>query len=114
MKQSVTLLKALADKNRIRILKMLEKKSLCVCEITAILGLAVSTTSNHLSKLKDAKLIFEQKEGNWVNYHLNKATQNKYAREALALIEAWLNEDDIIQKDLVKINQVNRIDLCKG
>ena len=49
MKQSVTLFKALADKNRIRILKMLEKKSLCVCEITAILGLAVSTTSKHLS-----------------------------------------------------------------
>ena len=114
MKQSVILFKALADKNRIRILKMLEKRSLCVCEITAILGLANSTTSKHLSILKDAKLIFEQKEGKWVNYHLNKTTQNKYAREALTLIKTWMNEDDIIQKDLVKIDQVNRIDLCKG
>jgi ArsR family transcriptional regulator len=114
LKQSVILFKALADKNRIRILKMLEKRSLCVCEITAILGLAVSTTSKHLSILKDAKLIFEQKEGKWVNYHLNKTTQNKYAREALTLIKTWMNEDDIIQKDLVKIDQVNRIDLCKG
>jgi len=49
-----------------------------------------------------------------VNYHLNKTTQNKYAREALTLIKTWMNEDDIIQKDLVKIDQVNRIDLCKG
>jgi ArsR family transcriptional regulator len=114
LKQSVILFKALADKNRIRILKMLEKRSLCVCEITAILGLDVSTTSKHLSILKDAKLIFEQKEGKWVNYHLNKTTQNKYAREALTLIKTWMNEDDIIQKDLVKIDQVNRIDLCKG
>ena len=93
---------------------MLEKRSLCVCEITAILGLANSTTSKHLSILKDAKLIFEQKDGKWVNYHLNKTTQNKYAREALTLIKTWMNEDDIIQKDLVKIDQVNRIDLCKG
>jgi ArsR family transcriptional regulator len=114
LKQSVILFKALADKNRIRILKMLEKRSLCVCEITAILGLANSTTSKHLSILKDAKLIFEQKDGKWVNYHLNKTTQNKYAREALTLIKTWMNEDDIIQKDLVKIDQVNRIDLCKG
>ena len=114
MEQHVTVFKALADNNRIRILKMLEKKSLCVCEINAILGLAVSTTSKHLSILKDAKLIFEQKEGKWVNYHLNIATQNKHVRETLTLIKTWLNEDAIIQKDRVKIAKVNRVDLCKG
>ncbi|MBN2103259.1 winged helix-turn-helix transcriptional regulator [bacterium] len=57
MKEPIIVLKALSDKNRIRILKMLEKKSLCVCEITAILGLAVSTISKHLSILKEANLI---------------------------------------------------------
>lgn len=114
MQQSLIVFKALADKNRIRILKMLEKKSLCVCEITDILGLAVSTTSRHLSILKEARLIFEQKEGKWVNYYINKTTQNKYARETLALIKTWMNEDHIIQKDLAKIDQVNRIDLCRS
>ena len=114
MQQSFIVFKALADKNRIRILKMLEKKSLCVCEITAIPGLAVSTTSKHLSILKETRLILEQKEGKWANYHINNATQNKYARDALALIKTWMNKDRIIQKDFHKINQVNRIDLRKG
>ena len=93
---------------------MLEKKSLCVCEITAILGLAISTTSKHLSILKEANLIFEQKEGRWVNYHLNSATQNKYIRETLPLLKTWLKQDERIRKDLEMVDRVNRVDLCKG
>lgn len=114
MEDLITVLKALSDKNRIRILKMLERKSLCVCEITAILGLAVSTTSKHLSILKEASLIFEQKEGKWVNYHLNSATQNKYIRETLPLLKTWLKQDETIRKDLDMVNRVSRIDLCRG
>lgn len=114
MEDLVVVMKALSDKNRLRILKMLEYKSLCVCEITAILGLAISTTSKHLSILKEANLIFEQKEGKWVNYHLNSATQNKHVTEMLPLIKTWLNEDATVSIDLEKINKVNRIELCKG
>jgi len=107
-------MKALSDRNRIRILKMLEKKSLCVCEITAILGLAVSTTSKHLSILKEANLIFEQKEGKWVNYHLNSASQNQYIRETLPLLKTWLNYDETIRRDLEKVDGVSRVELCKS
>ena len=45
---------ALSDTNRIRILKIFEQRSLCVCEITEILKLANSTVSKHLSILRDA------------------------------------------------------------
>ncbi len=110
----IIVLKALSDKNRIRILKMLERKSLCVCEITEILGLAVSTTSKHLSILKEARLIFEQKEGKWVNYHLNSAAQNKYIKETLPLFKTWLNQDETISGDLEKVDRVSRVDLCRG
>lgn len=114
MEDLIIVMKALSDKNRIRILKMLEKKSLCVCEMTAVLGLAISTTSKHLSILKEANLIFEQKEGKWVNYHLNSATQNKYIKETLPLIKNWLNQDETVCRDLEKIDRVSRVELCKG
>jgi len=110
----IIVMKALSDKNRIRILKMLENKSLCVCEITAILDLAISTTSKHLSILKEANLIFEQKEGKYVNYHLNSATQSKYVKEMLPRIKTWLNHDETICRDFEKGDCVNRVDLCKG
>ncbi|HNO10725.1 MAG TPA: metalloregulator ArsR/SmtB family transcription factor, partial [bacterium] len=44
--------KALSDANRLRILKMLELRTLCVCEIRAVLKLAPSTVSQHLKILK--------------------------------------------------------------
>ncbi len=114
MQNAIKLFKAISDKNRLRILKMIEKKPLCVCEITSILGLAASTTSKHLSILKEANLIFEQKEGKWVNYHLNRATQTQSVSELLNLLESWLNDDKIVQKDLVLVEQVNRADLVRS
>jgi DNA-binding transcriptional ArsR family regulator len=57
IEQQEIIFKALSDKNRIRIIKMLQKKPLCVCEIRAVLKLAVSTVSQHLSILREAGLI---------------------------------------------------------
>jgi len=105
--------KALSDKNRLRILKMLEVKPLCVCEIREVLDLAISTTSKHLSILKFAGLIFEQKENKWINYHLNIATQKKYVREILPLMKRWLNEDHTIKNDIAKAKETDRIKICK-
>ncbi|MBN1154287.1 winged helix-turn-helix transcriptional regulator [candidate division KSB1 bacterium] len=106
------LFKSLSDKNRIRILKMLEERPLCVCEIKSILGLATSTTSKHLSILKDAQLIFEQKEHKWVNYHLNRASQHVYIKAILPLIRSWLNDDPIILKDKQQVKNIDRTTLC--
>jgi ArsR family transcriptional regulator len=50
-------LKASADKNRIRILKLLENKKMCVCELSHVLGIAQPSVSRHLKKLKSANLL---------------------------------------------------------
>ena len=114
MKETIKTFKALSDPNRIRIIKLLEIQPLCVCEITSILGLATSTVSKHLSILKDAGFIFEQKEGKWVNYHLNRATQERSVRELLSLISKNDFDDAAIQADQRKVRSVNRTTLCKG
>jgi len=54
------ILKVLSDKNRLRILNMLEKKNLCVCEITEILGIKQPSVSRHLKKLKMWEKIKQQ------------------------------------------------------
>lgn len=105
--------KALSDNNRVRILKMLELKPLCVCEIKSILGIATSTTSKHLSILREAGLIFDQKDNKWVNYHLNRASRNIVIRAMLPLLTNWMNDERVITIDREKVKSTDRINLCK-
>jgi len=67
---AVQIHKALAHPARLRILAMLRGGELCVCQITAVLGLAPSTVSAHLKELRNAGLTVERKEGKWVNIGL--------------------------------------------
>ena len=112
MRNLVKLFKALSDANRLRIMKMLEVRSLCVCEITDVLKLANSTVSKHLSILRDAELIIDEKVGKWVNYYLNTSKTERYVSELLPLLSKWLPDDEIIRKDAEKVKSVDRNMLC--
>jgi ArsR family transcriptional regulator len=112
MKYLSKIFKALSDHNRLRILKMLEIKPLCVCEITEVLQLATSTVSKHLSILRDANFIADEKEGKWVIYRLNKERQENYINQLLPLLQTWLSEDTIIMRDREMVKSVDRKVLC--
>jgi len=112
LKETSVIFKALSDPNRLRILKMLASKSMCVCEITAALKLAGSTVSQHLGILKDAGFILEEKDGKWVNYSLYTANRNPLIISLLNLLNYELENDKTIQKDLLLINTISRKNLC--
>ena len=61
---------AISDPGRLRLLISLAGRSLCVCQMTELLGLAPSTVSKHLSILKAAGLVTESKKGRWVYHEL--------------------------------------------
>jgi len=111
LKEQEKILKALADKNRIRIIKMLQKKSLCVCEIKDVLNLANSTVSKHLSILREAGLIVDWKDGKWINYKINPEPE-ALVSNALLYIQLQIENDETIKKDRKKIISVNRNILC--
>jgi ArsR family transcriptional regulator len=62
--------KALAHPVRIQLLEKLKSRSWCVCELADEVGIDKSVASKHLSQLKDAGLINDQKRGTLVEYHL--------------------------------------------
>ena len=62
------LLKALANETRLRILKLLSKREMCVCELTVALDLTQPTASHHLNILENMGLIKDKKIGKWVFY----------------------------------------------
>jgi ArsR family transcriptional regulator, arsenate/arsenite/antimonite-responsive transcriptional repressor len=112
MRELVNIFKALSDRNRMRIMKLLENRPLCVCEITAVLKLAPSTISKHLSILRQANLIMDEKEGKWVNYRLNQDNFQSYTPDLLKLLHSWLPSDETITRDKRLVAKVNRHHLC--
>jgi DNA-binding transcriptional ArsR family regulator len=64
--------KGLAHPARLRLLAMLAGGELCVCQLTAVLELAPSTVSQHLSVLARGGLVAERKEGKLVFYRLRE------------------------------------------
>jgi ArsR family transcriptional regulator len=113
MDKLVKIFKALGDWNRLRIVKMLQSRSLCVCEITAVLELATSTVSRHLSILKEAEIISDKKDGKWVDYHLVIDPKNIFVTAFLPLITYWLADDEQVKADLEKLKSTDRVELCK-
>ena len=112
MRKLTKIYKALSDPSRLRILKMLEIRSLCVCEITSILNLATSTVSKHLTILREADLIIDLKEGKWVNFQINDSGESPYSSAILKQLRHWLEDDKIIRQDARKVQVVDRHKIC--
>lgn len=72
MSDIVTVFKALADGTRVRVLKLLSRGELCVCEIAAALALEQPRLSFHLRILKAAGIILDRRRERWVLYRLNE------------------------------------------
>ena len=109
--------KALADKSRARILKLLEGNELCVCQIREVLGLKQATVSKHLSVLRNAGLVEARRDGTWAFYSLSRRRNNDFDQSQLGLMRNWLNNDATIQEDRTKLEKVMGIDmreLCRG
>lgn len=102
--------KALADWNRLRILKILEVKPMCGCGLTYILKIVQSATSRHLKVLADADLIISERDGSYVLYSLNPSPSSFVALSQLKLISGWLNDDSKIVVDKKIAQKVDKCD----
>jgi ArsR family transcriptional regulator, arsenate/arsenite/antimonite-responsive transcriptional repressor len=112
-REYVNVFRALSDPNRIRIVKMLSERELCMCEVREMLNLSNSTVSQHLTVLRDANLLLDSKEGKWVNFRLNNKSEQKFIRSVITLIKNSFEDDEAIQGDAKKLHRVNRIKICK-
>jgi ArsR family transcriptional regulator len=107
-------MKALSDPNRVKMIKLVQRRVMCVCEIQAILGLAQSTASKHLKILEEAGLIVSFKDGLWVNYRPAEGAQSPYAASMLGSLRHWLEEEKEIIELAARLPQIRREILCAG
>ena len=113
MRELLKVMKAASDPGRVKILKMLEQRVMCVCEIHTVLGIAQSTASKHLKTLEEAGLASSYKEGPWVNFTLSNGDQSPYASNLLGNLRHWLNKDTDIVSLIEQLPGVQRETICK-
>ena len=111
MKEFIRVMKALSDPTRVKILKILEKRLMCVCELQTAIGAAQSTTSKHLKILEDAGLVDSHKDGLWVNYTLADGRQSPYAASLLGNLRHWLNDEADISEIVATIDKIDRFEI---
>ena len=114
MKTFLKVMKALSDPSRVKIMKMLQKRVMCVCEIKEALCIAQSTASKHLKILEDAGLVTSYKEGLWVNYTLADGGDSPYAASLIGNLKHWLDDDPEIMKLAKQLPQIRRENICGG
>ena len=71
LEKTSKLFKAISDPTRIKILYALNKRELCVCDISVILNMTQSAISHQLKTLKDANLVKNRREGKAILYTLS-------------------------------------------
>ncbi|MGD8959357.1 MAG: metalloregulator ArsR/SmtB family transcription factor [Desulfobacteraceae bacterium] len=114
MRPFIKVMKALSDPNRVKIVKLLQRRVLCVCEIQTALGLAQSTASKHLRILEEAGLVRFTKDGLWVNYRLTDGSENPYAASILGNLRHWLEDDPEVAAMVARLPEIRRETICSG
>ena len=116
MLDTLDALKALADENRLRILCALREGELCVCQVIALLELAPSTVSKHLSVLRAARWVQSRKSGRWMHYRLAQKFRTPSAGKVLNLLFDDLEQTERMVKDRKRLDKIREEDmesLCK-
>ena len=113
MKTFLKVMKALSDANRTKIVKLLQNKTMCVCELRGALHISQPSVSKHLKILEDAGLVEYEKDGLWVNYRLADGRTSPYAASLLGNLRHWLDADPELVDLVRKIPFLDREVLCK-
>jgi len=110
---AVAVARAIGHPARLRAVAMLRSGELCVCQVTAVLGLAPSTVSLHLRELKRAGVVRERKQGRWVHVGLSNDFE---ARSWVDLAVAAAGSDPQLARDAAVVDELRRLpveDLCR-
>ena len=115
MDDTISKLKALADKNRFRIFCALAShEELCACQITELLQVTGATASRHLSILVTAGLLKSRKDGRWVLFSLDRSGSGFDG--ILQWLDPEVRTSSSLQNDLDALDRITglaRDDICR-
>ncbi len=117
MRDTLDVLKALADEKRLRLLFALKGGELCACQLVALLAMAPSTVSKHLSLLRAARLVDSRKNGRWMYYRLSTEFRAPFTGRLRALLFERLESAGRIAEDRKRLKMIcdtTKESLCRS
>ena len=108
MQELIKVFKALGDETRIRLLKLIQHRELCVCELMQALDMTQSRVSRNLGILKNAGLVIDRRDGLWVYYSINNEADPSLLK-LLGVLKDSYNDDKTIEADLSELSKAKRL-----
>lgn len=93
----LSVFKALSDETRLRILNLLFEQELCVCDIMETLQISQTKASRHLGYMKNAGLVNDKKQAQWVYYRMSDLKDGDFIE---SLVKKNLRSEDVYINDL--------------
>ena len=109
MKKLAVLIKALSDETRLRIVKLLEEREICVCEFMQVLEMSQPRISRHLAVLKNAGLVDDRREGKWVYYSLCNRSDSEEVKTILKTMSKMVNTYSEVRNDKINLKKALRL-----
>ncbi|MGB2824570.1 MAG: metalloregulator ArsR/SmtB family transcription factor [Phycisphaerae bacterium] len=105
MSNPASILKAFAEDTRLRILRLVSSQEFAVTELVAILGVRQSRVSRHLAVLRNAGLVRDRREGNWIYYRLDADDLSPFARAVWDAIRSQQGDPQFHPEDLQRLTE---------
>jgi ArsR family transcriptional regulator, arsenate/arsenite/antimonite-responsive transcriptional repressor len=101
------ILKTLGDDIRLRIIRLLLDRELCVCDIESVLGISQANASCHLAKMKTSGILSSRKTAQWVYYSINPELTAAYP-EFLKSLKSELGRGAVYKEDLKTLDALKK------
>ncbi|MCZ0861409.1 metalloregulator ArsR/SmtB family transcription factor [Methanocorpusculum sp. MG] len=101
--------KALSDSTRLRMVSLVMKRELCVCEIMGVLNLSQSNASRHLTILKNAGVLSGRRQAQWAYYKISEMLP----QELYQYLSRTFFEDPLYAEDRKRLETCNAAEGCK-
>jgi ArsR family transcriptional regulator, arsenate/arsenite/antimonite-responsive transcriptional repressor len=93
----VKLLAALADRTRLRLLNLMNRREVCVCYFVEILGVTQPKVSRHLAYLRRAGLVNARRDGKWIHYSISRPADPEAATVLDSTMRAIENDRQMVR-----------------
>ncbi len=106
MKDIPHILAAIADPTRLRLLRLLHRQELCVCELMAAVQLPQYQVSRHLRELRLAGLVEATRSGRWMHYRISRlGLTEPFCQDLLKVLDLHTRDSAQAKRDDVRLNE---------
>ena len=97
--------RTLADPTRLRLLNLLSRGEVCVCNLADTLNVVQPKVSRHLAYLKRAGFVETRRDGKWIHYRWT-GDAHPLTRVVLKALRNWMAQDPVMNRDRERLEKI--------